>query len=257
MALLETSRLTKHFGGLAAVSELDLAVEAGEICGLIGPNGAGKSTALNMIGGTSLPTKGRIVFEGADITRLPAYRRARLGIARVFQRNALFGSMTALDNVVTASHIVDKHAFWELFYKSPSARAMAGNLATRALDILDNVGLSAVAGELASSLPHGDQRALCVAVALASQPRLLLLDEPLTGMNAEETAAMVALVRRLRDTRGITVIVVEHNVKAVLGLCERAVVLNYGKKMMEGTPRACVEDPAVIEAYLGTGHHVL
>jgi branched-chain amino acid transport system ATP-binding protein len=255
--LLEISQLTKHFGGLAAVSEFDLTVEAGEICGLIGPNGAGKSTALNMIGGTSLPTKGSVVLDGTDITRLPAYRRARRGVARVFQRNALFSSMTALENVVTASHLVDKHGFWELFYKGHSARTMESNLATRAMGILDSVGLAHVAGELAFSLPHGDQRALCVAVALASEPRLLLLDEPLTGMNAEETTAMVDLVRRLRDTKGITVIVVEHNVKAVLGLCEHAVVLNYGKKMMEGTPRACVEDPRVIEAYLGTGHHVL
>jgi branched-chain amino acid transport system ATP-binding protein len=255
--LLEIFQLTRHFGGLAAVSELDLTVDAGEICGLIGPNGAGKSTALNMIGGTLLPTKGRIVLDGTDITRLPAYRRARLGIARVFQRNALFYSMTVLENVITASHLIDKHGFWELFHKGRSARAMESRLATRAMDILASVKLEHLADESASSLPHGDQRALCVAVALASEPRLLLLDEPLTGMNVEETTAMVGRVRYLRDTKGITVIVVEHNVKAVLGLCEHAVVLNYGKKMMEGTPRACVEDPRVIEAYLGTGQHVL
>jgi branched-chain amino acid transport system ATP-binding protein len=249
--------LTEHFGGLAAVSEFDLIVEAGEICGLIGPNGAGKNTALNMIGGTSLPTKGRIVLDGMDITKLPSHRRARLGIARVFQRNALFCSMSVLENVMAASHLVDAHGFWEIFHRSRSARTREGALMTRAMAILENVGLAHLAGELASNLPHGDQRALCIGVALACEPKLLLLDEPLTGMNAEETAAMVELIRSLRDAKGITVIVVEHNVKAVLGLCEHTVVLNFGEKMMEGTPRACVEDPRVIEAYLGTGQHVL
>ncbi len=254
MALLEIEHLSKNFGGLAAVSSVDLRVEQGEICGLIGPNGAGKSTVLNMIGGTYLPTRGKIVFAGTEITRSPAYRRAKLGIARVFQRNALFFSMTVLENVIAGSYLRDEHGFSEIFYRGRSVRSREAKLRERALGILDFVGLVDLADEMAVNLPHGSQRALCVAVALGCEPSLLLLDEPLTGMNREETEAMVGLVRSLRDTRGITTIVVEHNVRAVLGLCEHAVVLNYGKKMMEGTPRECVDDPRVIEAFLGTGN---
>lgn len=257
MALLEIKGLTKNFGGLAAVAGLDMEVEEGEICGLIGPNGAGKSTALNMIGGTLMPTRGTIVFGGRNITRYPAFKRAGLGIARVFQRNALFFSMTVMENVLAGSYLHDEHGFGELFYRGRKAREVERRLKERARDLLQFVGLEELADEMAINLPHGNQRALCVAVALASSPKLLLLDEPLTGMNAEETESMVSLVKALRESRNVTTIVVEHNVQAVLGLCEHAVVLDYGKKIMEGTPRACVEDPAVIEAYLGAESDVV
>ncbi len=257
MPLLRISALYKYFGGLVAVNNFDMEVNAGEILGLIGPNGAGKSTVLSMVGGTLLPTKGEIVFLGKPITRHPAYRRARMGIARVFQRNALFGSMTSLENLLAGSQLHLTHRLTEVFFKSASASSHERALRDRALEILEFVGLGQAAAELAVNLPHGSQRALCVAVALATQPKLLLLDEPLTGMNAEETKAIVQIIRTLRDLKGITVIVVEHNVKAVLGLCDRAVVLNYGRKMTEGAPREVVEDPAVIEAYLGADLDVL
>jgi len=251
VALLEIRDLDKHFGGLAAVSEFDLDVAEGEICGLIGPNGAGKSTVLNMIGGTLLPNQGKITFQSKDITNIPAYRRASRGIARVFQRNALFKSMTVVENVLAASYLHSSKKFTEIFFKTPSDLKREKGLYDRAMELLKFVGLEEQSNEMATSLPHGNQRELCVAVALASEPKLLLLDEPLTGMNAEEIAAMSAIVKALRDTMGITSIVVEHNIRAVLGLCGHTVVLNYGKKMMEGTAKECVDDPAVIEAYLG------
>ena len=251
MAFLEIRDLDKHFGGLAAVDEFDLDVSEGEICGLIGPNGAGKTTVLNMIGGTLMPTKGKMRFLGEDITNQPAYRRAKRGITRVFQRNALFSSMTVVENVLSGSYLHTRHDFLEIFYKGPGVLKREQALYDRAMEILEFVGLEKQAEEMATSLPHGNQRALCVAVALASDPKLLLLDEPLTGMNAEETSVMIGIVKALSDTRGITSIVVEHNIRAVLGLCGHTVVMNYGKKMMEGTARECVDDPAVIEAYLG------
>jgi branched-chain amino acid transport system ATP-binding protein len=251
LAFLEISNLDKHFGGLAAVSEFSLEINEGEICGLIGPNGAGKSTVLNMIGGTFFPDRGKIIFRGEDITNMPAYRRASRGIARVFQRNTLFKSMTVVENVLAASYLHSNKRFTEVFFKSVSDLKREEALYDRAMELLEFVGLQKQSNEMATSLPHGNQRGLCVAVALASNPKLLLLDEPLTGMNAEEITTMSAIVKGLRDTKGITSIVVEHNIRAILGLCGQTVVLNYGKKMMEGTASECVDDPAVIEAYLG------
>lgn len=251
MSFLEIHNLDKYFGGLVAVNDLTMNVEEREIAGLIGPNGAGKSTVLNMVGGTLLPTRGTIFFQGENITNYPAYRRARLGIARVFQRNALFRSMTTIENILAASYLHSNKHFTEIFFKNASDLKREKALYDRAMELLSFVGLEKQANEMATSLPHGNQRELCVAMALASEPKLLLLDEPVTGMNAEEIAAMMGMIKSLRDSKGITSIVVEHNMRAVLGLCEHTVVLNYGKKMMEGTPRECVDDPAVIEAYLG------
>jgi len=251
LEILQIRGLTMFFGGLAAVSGLDLSVGKGEILGLIGPNGAGKTTVLNMIAGTLRPRAGRIALEGEDITRWPAYRRTRKGIARVFQRNALFHDMTVLENVLAGSHLHGTHGLFEIFYKRASILRQATLLQDRAMDILRFVGLDKRIGQVALSLPHGGQRLLCLAVALAADPRLLLLDEPFTGMNVEEVRNIISLVKVLRDERGITTIVVEHNMRAVLDLCDRAVVLNYGNKMIEGRPRDVIEDAAVIEAYLG------
>jgi len=256
-SILETQGLSRNFGGLAAVQDLDLTVGEGEILGLIGPNGAGKSTVLNLIDGSLRPTRGRIIFQGEDITRLAPHRRAKRGIARVFQRNALFRSMTALDNVLTGSFLHTYRGPFSVVTRTLERVRKDRELMDHCLELLELVGLKDKSHELAPSLPHGSQRQLCVAVALASDPKIVLLDEPLTGMNAEETAAMIELIKTINASKGLTVIVVEHNIKAVLGLCERTVVLNYGCKLIEGEPRVCVSDPAVIEAYLGTEADVL
>jgi branched-chain amino acid transport system ATP-binding protein len=257
MALLEVDHVSRHFGGLAAVDHVDLALDEGEILGLIGPNGAGKSTLLNLIDGTLRVSGGKIMFRGHDITRYPPHRRAHLGIGRVFQKNALFKSMTALENVLAGSYLHTEHGPWAVIGRSYQRVRKRQDLIDRSMELLGFVGLADQADELCTNLPHGSQRELCVAVALASDPTLLLLDEPLTGMNAEETASMIDIVKKLNSLRGTTVIVVEHNVRAVLGLCARSIVLNYGQKLVEGTPHACVADPAVIEAYLGADSDVV
>ena len=251
MPLLEIHNLGKQFGGLAAVSELDLDIGRGEIFGLIGPNGAGKSTVLNMVGGTLLPSRGKIIFKDEDITKFPPYRRAQRGIARVFQRDVLFRSLTVLGNVLAGLHLSSRMGLTEIFFKGPSTRSQERVLYKKAMEILQFVRLAKQADEMAVNLPHGNQRALCLAVALATQAQLLLLDEPLTGMNSEEMEAMMSMIRTLRDERGITSVVVEHNIKAVIGLCDRVAVLDYGKKIAEGSPKKVVANPTVIKAYLG------
>ena len=255
--LLELKGLSRHFGGLAAVSGLDLAVDQGEIVGLIGPNGAGKSTVLNLVDGTLKVSAGKIFFKGENITRFPPHRRANRGIARVFQRNALFRSMSVLENVLAGSYLHASHGPYAVYVRSAQHAKRQRELVSRCMELLEFVGLEDKADQMATSLPHGSQRELCVAVALASDPTLLLLDEPLTGMNAEETASMIKIIKDLNRVKGTTTLVVEHNMRAVLGLCARSVVLNYGQKLAEGTPRECVADPAVIEAYLGADSDVL
>jgi branched-chain amino acid transport system ATP-binding protein len=256
MAILQVKDLSRRFGGLAAVDHVDFTVEEGEILGLIGPNGAGKSTMLNLIDGTLKVSGGAITFRGHAITRYPPHRRAHLGIARVFQKNALFKSMTVLENIIAGAYLRTNHGPWGVIGHTVSGVRKQRELVSRCQEMLEFVGLQDRTHELCTNLPHGSQRELCVAVALASDPTLLLLDEPLTGMNAEETDSMIRIVKSINEARGTTVIVVEHNVRAVLGLCAHAVVLNYGQKLMEGTPHECVADPTVIEAYLGTDSDV-
>lgn len=257
MPLLEIRNLSKRFGGLAAVSELDLDVGRGEIFGLIGPNGAGKTTVLNMVGGTLLPTRGKIIFRDEDITKFPPYRRARRGIARVFQRDVLFRSLTVLENVLAGFHLQSRTGLTEIFFKRPSTRSQERVLHEKAVEILQFVRLAQQADEMAINLPHGNQRALCLAIALATQAQLFLLDEPLTGMSGEEIEAMMSMIRTLRDERGITSVVVEHNIRAVIGLCDRVAVLDYGRKIAEGSPKEVVGNPTVIEAYLGVEENAI
>jgi branched-chain amino acid transport system ATP-binding protein len=251
MDFLEIRKLTRFFGGLAAVLELDMEVSQGQLFGLIGPNGAGKSTVLNMIGGTLRPSSGEINFNGAEVTKLPSHLKAQQGIARVFQENLLFSSFTVLENVKVGYHMQSKIDLSGIFLKTRSNRIEEKKLEEKALDTLEFVGLGQYANELAISLPHGRQRLLALAIALASQPQLLLLDEPVTGMNAKEIETMLSMIRELKARKGITCIIIEHNLKAVMGICERIAVLHFGNKIAEGSPEEIVENPAVMEAYLG------
>ncbi len=251
MALLEVRSLTKRFGGLTAVSELTFDVNEGEILGIIGPNGAGKSTVFNLICGTLKPTSGTLTFRGENITGLPPHKIAARGIARVFQGNVLFPESTVITNVLIGMHLHTGLRTFGFLFGGHHARRREKALRERAMEILELVGLADQADEVASSLPHGNQRHICLAIALATEPRLLLLDEPVTGMNAEEVAAMLETLRKLRREQGMTLVVVEHNMQAVMGLCDRIVTISYGKKICEGTPEQTCSDPAVIAAYLG------
>ena len=251
MGFLEIRKLTRFFGGLTAVFELDMEVSQGQVFGLIGPNGAGKSTALNMIGGTLRPTSGQIIFNETEVTKLPSHLKAQQGIARVFQENLLFSSFTVLENVKVGYHLQSKIGLSDIFLPTRSNRIEEKELEEKALETLEFVGLGQYANELAISLPHGRQRLLALAIALASQPQLLLLDEPVTGMNAIEIETMLSMIKELKARKGITCIIIEHNLKAVMGICERIAVLHFGTKIAEGSPEEIVENPAVMEAYLG------
>jgi branched-chain amino acid transport system ATP-binding protein len=251
MALLKVRGLTKNFGGLAAVKELNFDVKKGEILGIIGPNGAGKSTVFNMICGTFKPTSGTLVFRGEDITGLPPHQIAKRGITRLFQGNVLFHNFTVLKNVLIGLHLHTQLGLFGFLFGSPAAHRREKVLHAKAMEILKLVGIADEADRIASSQPHGNQRLLCLAIALAAEPKLLLLDEPVTGMNAQEVSGMLAVIEKLRKKKGITSIVVEHNMRAVMGLCDRIVTISYGKKIAEGTPKKIASNPAVIEAYLG------
>jgi branched-chain amino acid transport system ATP-binding protein len=251
MVLLNICNLTKYFGGLVAVNDLNLDIYRGEILGLIGPNGAGKSTVLNMISGSISPTKGKCIFKGENLTGLPPHRISKKGIARVFQGNVLFRNLTVMENVLIGTHTRNNMGFWGSLISSSYSHNLDKVMYEKTKEILARVGLANKADELAVNLSHGNQRLLCLSVALASDPELLLLDEPVTGMSAEEVSAMLSLIRMLRETRGITSIVVEHNMRAVMSLCDRIAVVSYGAKIAEGSPEEITKNPAVIEAYLG------
>jgi branched-chain amino acid transport system ATP-binding protein len=249
--ILDIKNLTKRFGGLIAINDFSANVYRGEILGLIGPNGAGKSTILNMIGGSLLPTRGNCVFEGENITGLPPHKISKKGIARVFQGNVLFRNLSVKTNVLCALHTRNIKGFFSSFLGATYSRKVEKTMDEKIGSILELVGLTKNANELALNLSHGNQRLLCLAVALAGDPKLLLLDEPVTGMNAMEVTDMVALIKMLKEKRGITSIVVEHNMKAVMSLCERIVCISYGTKISEGCPSEVCSDQNVIEAYLG------
>jgi branched-chain amino acid transport system ATP-binding protein len=245
--LLHTSKLSKYFGGLAAVSELDLAIYPGEILGLIGPNGAGKTTVFNMLSGFLVPTSGSIRFKGDEIAGRKPYELARYGIVRTFQLTTVFGDLTVLDNVLLGGHLRADTRPWQVLCKRPAIPTAEQEQAWKTLEI---TGLTPFAATLAKNLPHGQQRSLGIAIALAANPILLLLDEPVAGMTAEEKDRVMDLVRLIRD-RGVTVLLVEHDMRAVMGTCERIVVLNFGRKIAEGPPEEIRAHPEVIEAYLG------
>jgi branched-chain amino acid transport system ATP-binding protein len=250
MAMLRVEGLTKRFGGLMAVNAVSFDVEEGEILAVIGPNGAGKSTLFKLIGSFLRPTTGRIEFQGEDLTRLSAHLVARRGVVRTFQETTVFREMSALQNVVIAHHLRCNAGSFGIFFGSRQTRADERTFEASASEILDYLGLGAVKHERARNLPHGYLRALGIAVAMAAEPKLLLLDEPFSGMNSEEKSRAVEMVRGIRD-RGVTVMLVEHDMPAVMRISNRVVVLNFGTKIAEGTPDEIRTNDAVIEAYLG------
>jgi len=253
----EVRGLVKKFGKLVAVDDIDLSSEEGEIRGLIGPNGSGKTTIFNLISGFLRPTKGKIIWRGKDITGLPPHKIVKEGIVRTFQLPTLLDDMTVLQNIKIGCYRLTRMSLFEQLWCTTKrcVRTYEGEkegvVEEKSVDILKFIGMEGVKDELAGVLPHGLRKLLQLGIALACEPKLILLDEPIEGMNPIEIEELMNKVKMLRDERGITVIIVEHNVKVIMGSCEKITVINFGKKIAEGTPKEVIKNKEVIKAYIG------
>lgn len=253
--LLRVEELTKRFGGLQAVSKLDLHVDSGEIVGLIGPNGAGKTTVFNLLTGAHRPTGGKVIFEGKDITGWRPHSVAALGMVRTFQITNIFSNFTVQENLALACNLKAGINYWGSVFRTRRSRAKERQVLQRCDEILETVGLESVKTANAGTLAHGHKNLLGIAIALAAEPKLLLLDEPLAGMNAREVLEALDIIRKLWEN-GTSILLIEHNMKAAMSLCERLVAISFGRKIAEGTPAEIRANESVIEAYLGDDIYV-
>jgi len=251
--LLETIGVTKQFGKLLAVDNLDMSIESGELRGLIGPNGSGKSTLFNLISGFYGATSGKVIWQGHDITKKSPDKRTRMGITRTFQANVLFQEQTAWQNVIVACHLHLGTNLWQQFLRGPGTVVKEKAIQKRALGLLESMDMADKADIVANDLPHGYQRRLGIAIALATEPKLLMLDEPGAGLNTTEAVDLMDRVRKLNEA-GITILLVEHNMRSIMSVCRKITVINFGEKIAEGTPEEITQNESVIEAYLGHRH---